>query len=89
MNKGELIYLKMSNGDRAFLNVNEIVMVLISHIAKDDSDDDSISAETFETKLDFYMSDKSHYEYVFDDGYSEGVAILKQLKNFGSEEAFK
>lgn len=89
MNKGDLIYFKMSNGDCAFLNVNEIVMVLISHTAKDDSDDDSISAETFETKLDFYMSDKSHYEYVFDDGYSEGIAILKQLKNFISEEAFK
>lgn len=89
MNKGDLIYFKVSNGDRAFLNVNEIVMVLISHTAKDDSDDDSISAETFETKLDFYMSGKSHYEYIFDDGYSEGVAILKQLKNFVSEEAFK
>lgn len=89
MNKGDLIYFKMSNGDRAFLNVNEIVMVLISHIAKDDSDNDNISTETFETKLDFYMNDKFHYEYVFDDGYFDGVDILRQLKNFVSEEAFR
>ena len=89
MNKGELIYLKMSNGDSFFFNVNEIVAVLVSHIAKDNSDDDSISAETFETKLDFYMNDKSHYEYVFDDKCSNGTAILRQLKNFVSEETFK
>lgn len=30
MNKGDLIYLKMSNGDRVFLNANEIIAVLVS-----------------------------------------------------------
>lgn len=89
MNKGDLIYLKMSNSDRAFINVNEVVIVLVSHTTKSNSDDNNISAETFETKLDFYMTDKSHYEYVFDDGYSDGVDILRQLKNFVSEEAFR
>lgn len=89
MNKGELIYLKLSDGDHVFLNVNEIVAVLVFHIAKDNSDDDSISAETFETELNFCMSDKSHYEYVFDDNDPEGIAVLRQLKNFVSEEAFR
>ena len=89
MNKGDLIYLKMSNGDSVFFNVNEIVAVLVSHTAKDNLDDDSISTETFETKLDFYMNDKSHYEYFFDDRYSDGTAILKQLNNFVSEEVFR
>lgn len=89
MNKGELIYLKMSNGDRVFLNVNKIVAVLVSHTAKDDSDDNSISTETFETELNFCMSNKSHYKYVFDDGDPEGIAVLRQLKNFVSEEAFR
>lgn len=82
MNKGDLIYFKMSNGDRAFLNVNEIVMVLISHIAKDDSDDNNISTETFETKLEFCMSNKSHYMYTFDDNDPDGMAVLRQLRNF-------
>lgn len=89
MNKGELIYLKMSNGDRVFLNVNEIVAVLVSYTAKDDSDDNSISTETFETELNFCMSNKSHYKYVFDDGDPDGMAVLRQIKNFVSEEAFR
>lgn len=89
MNKGELIYLKLSDGGRVFFNINEVVAVLVSHTTKDNSDDDSISTETFKTKLDFYMNDKSHYEYVFDDRYSNGAAILRQLKNFVSEEAFR
>ena len=38
MNKGELIYLKMSNGDRVFLNINEIVVVLANRITMDNSD---------------------------------------------------
>lgn len=53
MNKGDLIYLKMSNGDRAFINVNEVVIVLVSHTTKSNSDDNNISTETFETKLEF------------------------------------
>ena len=89
MNKSDLIYLKMSNGDRVFLNVNEIVAILVFHTAKDNSDDNSISTETFETGLNFCMSDKSHYEYVFDDDDPEGIAVLRQLKNFISEEAFR
>lgn len=89
MNKGDLIYLKLSDGDRVFLNVNEIVAVFVSHTTKDNSDDDSISTETFETELDFCMSNKSHYQYTFDDGDPEGIAVLRQLKNFVSEEAFK
>ena len=89
MNKGDLIYLKLSDGDRVFLNVNEIVAVLVFHTAKDNSDDDSISAETFETGLNFCMSNKSHYVYTFDDNDPEGIAVLRQLKNFVSEEAFR
>lgn len=89
MNKGDLIYLKLSDSDRVFLNVNEIVAVLVFHTAKDNSDDNSISTETFEIELNFYMSDKSHYKYVFDDGEPEGTAVLRQLKNFVSEETFK
>lgn len=88
MNKGELIYLKMSNGDRVFLNINEVVIVLVSHTTKSNSDDNNISTETFETKLEFCMSNKSHYMYTFDDGDPEGITVLRQLKNFVSEEAF-
>ena len=53
MNKGDLIYLKMSNGDRAFINVNEFVIVHVSHTTKRNSDDNNISTETFETKHEF------------------------------------
>lgn len=89
MNKGDLIYLKMSNGDRAFINVNEVVIVLVSHTTKSNSDDNNISTETFETKLEFCMSNKSHYVYTFDDNDPESIAVLRQLKNFVSEEAFR
>lgn len=89
MNKGDLIYLKMSNGDRVFLNANEIIAVLVSHTTKDNSDNDSISTETFETKLDFCMSDKTLYSYEFDDNDPDGMAVIRQIKNFVSEEAFR
>lgn len=89
MNKGDLIYLKMSNGDRVFLNANEIIAVLVSHTTKDNSDNDSISTETFETKLDFCMSNKALYSYEFDDNDPDGMTVMKQLKNFVSEEAFR
>lgn len=55
MNKGELIYLKMSNGNRVFLNINEIVVVLANRITMDNSDDDDISTETSGTKLEFCL----------------------------------
>lgn len=89
MNKGDLIYLKMSNGDRVFLNANEIIAVLVSHTTKDNSDNDSISTETFETKLDFCMSNKTLYSYEFDDNDPDDMAVIRQIKNFVSEEAFR
>lgn len=88
MNKGELIYLKMSNGDFIFLNINEIVSVVANRITMDNSDDDDISAETPGIDLEIYMRDKSHYEYTFSDGDPYGTAVLRQFKNFVSEEAF-
>lgn len=88
MNKGELIYLKMSNGDRVFLNINEIVSVVANRITMDNSDDDDISTETLGIDLEIYMRDKSHYEYTFSDGDPYGTAVLRQFKNFVSEEAF-
>lgn len=89
MNKGELIYLKMSNGDRAFLNINEIVVVLANRITMDNSDDDDISTEASGTKLEFCLKNKSRYEYTFTDRDPDGMAVIKQLKKFVSEEAFK
>lgn len=89
MNKGELIYFKMSNGDRAFLNVNEIVMILANRITMDNSDDDDISTEASGTKLEFCLKNKSRYEYTFTDRDPDGMAVIRQLKNFVSEEAFK
>ena len=88
MNKGELIYLKMSNGDFIFLNINEIVSVVANRITMDNSDDDDISTETPGIDLEIYMKDKSHYEYTFSDGNPYGTAVLRQFKNFVSEEAF-
>ncbi len=88
MNKGELIYLKMSNGDRVFLNMNEIVSVVANRITMDNSDDDDISTETPGVDLEIYMKDKSHYEYTFSDGDPYGTAVIRQFKNFVSEEAF-
>lgn len=88
MNKGELIYLKMSNGDRVFLNMNEIVSIVANRITMDNSDDDDISTETPGIDLKIYMKDKSHYEYTFTDGDPYGTAVLRQFKNFVSEEAF-
>ena len=88
MNKGELIYLKMSNGDRVFLNMNEIVSIVANHITMDNSDDDDISTETPGVDLEIYMKDKSHYEYTFTDGDPYGTAVIRQFKNFVSEEAF-
>lgn len=88
MNKGELIYLKMSNGDFIFLNINEIVSVVANRITMDNSDDDDISTETPGIDLEIYMKDKSHYEYTFSDGDPYGTAVLRQFKNFVSEEAF-
>ena len=88
MNKGELIYLKMSNGDRVFLNMNEIVSIVVNRITMDNSDDDDISIETPGIDLEIYMRDKSHYEYTFSDGDPYGTAVLRQFKNFVSEEAF-
>ncbi len=88
MNKGELIYLKMSNGDRVFLNMNEIVSIVVNRITMDNSDDDDISTETPGVDLEIYMKDKSHYEYTFSDGDPYGTAVIRQFKNFVSEEAF-
>lgn len=88
MNKGELIYLKMSNGDFVFLNINEIVSIVANRITMDNSDDDDISTETPGIGLEIYMRDKSHYEYTFADGDPYGAAVLRQFKNFVSEEAF-
>lgn len=88
MNKGELIYLKMSNGDRIFLNMNEIVSIVVNRITMDNSDDDDISTETPGVDLEIYMKDKSHYEYTFTDGDPYGTAVIRQFKNFVSEEAF-
>ena len=88
MNKGELIYLKMSNGDRVFLNMNEIVSIVANRITMDNSDDDDISTETPGVDLEIYMKDKSHYEYTFSDGDPYGTAVIRQFKNFVSEEAF-
>ena len=89
MNKGELIYLKMSNGDRVCLNINEIVVVLANRITMDNSDDDDISTEASGTKLEFCLKDKSRYEYTFTDRDPDGMAVIRQLKNFVSEEAFR
>lgn len=89
MNKGELIYLKMSNGDRAFLNINEIVVVLANRITMDNSDDDDISTEASGTKLEFCLKNKSRYEYTFTDRDPDGMRVIRQLKNFVSEEAFR
>lgn len=88
MNKGELIYLKISNGDRVFLNMNEIVSIVVNRITMDNSDDDDISTETPGVDLEIYMKDKSHYEYTFTDGDPYGTAVIRQFKNFVSEEAF-
>ena len=88
MNKGELIYLKMSNGDRVFLNMNEIVSIVANRITMDNSDDDDISTETPGIDLEIYMRDKSHYEYTFSEGDPYGTAVIRQFKNFVSEEAF-
>lgn len=88
MNKGELIYLKMSNGDRVFLNMNEIVSIIVNRITMDNSNDDDISTETPGVDLEIYMKDKSHYEYTFSDGDPYGTAVIRQFKNFVSEEAF-
>lgn len=88
MNKGELIYLKMSNGDFVFFNMNEIVSIVANRITMDNSDDDDISTETPGIDLKIYMKDKSHYEYTFSDGNPYGTAVIKQFKNFVSEEAF-
>lgn len=89
MNKGELIYLKMSNGDRVFFNVNEIIAVLVNRINRENDDDDNnIATEVPGTKLVFYMTDKTHFEYTFSDGDPDGVAVVRQLKNFITDEAF-
>ena len=88
MNKGELIYLKMSNGDRVFININEITSIVANRITMDNSDDDDISTETPGIDLEIYMKDKSHYEYTFTDGDPYGTAVIRQFKNFVSEEAF-
>lgn len=88
MNKGELIYLKMSNGDFVFLNINEIVSIVANRITMDNSDDDDISTETLGVNLEIYMRNKSHYKYTFADGDPYGTAAIKQFKNFVSEEAF-
>ena len=88
MNKGELIYLKMSNGDFVFLNINEITSIVANRITMDNSDDDDISTETLGVDLEIYMRDKSHNEYTFSDGDPYGTAVIKQFKNFVSEEAF-
>lgn len=88
MNKDELIYLKMSNGDFVFLNINEIVSIVANRITMDNSDDDDISTETPGIDLEIYMRNKSHYKYTFADSDPYGTAVIKQFKNFVSEEAF-
>lgn len=88
MNKGELIYLRMSNGDRVFLNVNEIIAVLANRIIKENDNDDDISTEIPGTELVFYMTDKTHFEYTFTDGDPDGIAVVRQLKNFIADKAF-
>lgn len=89
MNKGELIYLKMSNGDRVFLNANDIIAVLANRITMDNNDDNNISIESQGTELEFYMNDKSHFEYTFSNDDPDGMRVIRQLKNFVSEEAFR
>lgn len=94
MNKGELIYLKVSNSDRVFLNANDIIAVLADRITMDNNNDDdnnnnNISIESQGTKLEFYMNDKSHFEYTFSDNDPDGMRVIRQLKNFVSEEAFR
>lgn len=89
MNKGDLIYLKMSNGDHVFFNINEIVVVLANRITMDNSDDDDISTETPGTKLEFCLKNKSRYEYTFTNRDPDGMAVIRQLKKFVSEEAFR
>ena len=74
MNKGELIYLKMSNGDRVFINANDIIAVLANCITMDNNDDDN--------------NNISHFEYTFSDNDPDGMRVIRQLKNFVSEEAF-
>ena len=89
MNKGELIYLKMSNGDRVFINVNEIVAVLANRIDRENDDDNnSIATEVPGVELVFYMTDKTHFENTFTDGDPDGIAVVRQLKNFITDEAF-
>lgn len=89
MNKGELIYLRMSNGDRVFLNVNEIIAVLVNRIDRaNNDDDDNIATEIPSTELVFYMTDKTHFQYTFSNGDPDGVAVVRQLKNFIIDEAF-
>lgn len=90
MNKGELIYLKMSNCDRVFINANDIIAVLANCITMDNNNDNNnnISIESQGTKLEFYMNDKSHFEYTFSDNDPDGMRVIRQLKNFVSEEAF-
>ena len=34
------------------------------------------------------MNDKSHFEYTFSDNDPDGMRVIRQLKNFVSEEAF-
>lgn len=47
MNKGDLIYLKMSNGDRVFLSANDIIAVLANRITmNNDDDNNNISIES-------------------------------------------
>lgn len=91
MNKGELIYLKISNGDRVFLNANDIIAVLANRITMNNNDDDNdnISIDSQGTKLEFYMNGKSHFEYTFSDNDPDGMRVIRQLKNFVSEEAFR
>ena len=91
MNKGELIYLKMSNSDRVFLNANDILAVLANRITmnNNDNDDNNISIESQGTKLEFCMNDKSHFEYTFSNNDPDGMRVIRQLKNFVSEEAFR
>lgn len=81
MNKG-----KMSNGDRVFLNANDIIAVLADRITMDNN---NISIKSQGTKLEFHMNDKSHFEYTFRDNDPDGMRVIRQLKNFVSEEAFR
>lgn len=84
MNKGELIYLKMSNGDRVFLNANDIIAVLANRITMNNNDDDNnnISIDSQGTKLEFYMNDKSHFEYTFSDNDPDGMRVYKTTQKF-------